>query len=96
MTACRSRTYNLDCTGVAWVRKNVERAAGQEAAVLGSLGIEAWQYLTEARRIVLDSCAIVGKPRTAAAADDPSPSTALQSRNTVVDGRRMRFQSNRG
>ena len=72
--ACRLRMYILDCTVIAWADTSVELAAEREVAVVDSLGTEAGQSWTEAHRIVPGSCAIAGKPGTAAD-DGPWSST---------------------
>ena len=73
--------YNLDCTVIAWADKSVERAAEREVAVIGSLGTEARPWWTEAHRSVPGSCAIAGKPNTAAVGG-PWSSRVLTVRNT--------------
>lgn len=95
-TACRSRMYTLDYTGIAWVRTSVEQAAEPGVAVVGSWDTVAWRWLTEAHRTVLDSDAIAGRPSTAAVVDDPWPSSAPWWQDMVYDGYRRRIQRDRG
>ena len=75
-------------TVIALAHKNWERVAERVVAVAGIACTEAChqQCSTEARKTVLQSCVVVGKPGIAAAVDDSWCRTALVVQSTESDG----------